>query len=52
MVEVWGIAAGWGSTESAAPGAFTVRTYASTEDAEDALRDWRQVLIRKEERES
>lgn len=44
--EVWGIAAGRGSTKEAAPGAFTVREYSG----DIPERDWR-VIISKQKTE-
>jgi hypothetical protein len=46
-VEVWGLAAGHGSTSGAARGAFTHHTYISIQAAKDAVikgKDWLQIL--------
>ena len=40
VYEVWGIAAGRGTTKEAAPGAFTVREYRT----EVPKNDWREII--------
>lgn len=44
-IEVWGLAAGRGSTQGAARGAFTVRDYPNREAAQAATGDWTTVLF-------
>lgn len=46
MVRVWGIAQGRGTTERAAPGAFTWREYPTETAARQAEGDWRVILMR------
>ena len=47
-IEVWGLAAGRGSTQGAARGAFTVCDYPNREAAKAAEGDWITVLIWRE----
>jgi len=55
VIEVWGIAAGRGSTADAAPGAFTCRLYrwnsgrhGESADSPVPENDWRVILSRVE----
>jgi hypothetical protein len=47
-VEVWGIAAGRGTTKEAARGAFTFREYKDIEECEKVKGDWLEIVCIRE----